>query len=553
MELIEKLIQSKDPNALEDAFALVRELEREDSYVGHEKFSENEKRFYDEGNFNKAHEYSKLIRSESAKLVREKGYEDMLDLNKRTLLFDAPWDFDCAFRYAEWNRPIDKRFYEPRRRQLLPIARALQRLEERKIHHLLVMMPPGTGKTTMALGFLVWTGMKHPEMANLGVSNNNGFLRGAYDEIDRMLDPRGEYLWSEIFPDVFVSGTYAKDMRIDLVTRKRFQTFQFGSIETRLAGRFRATNILYCDDLVGNLEQAMNIDQMLKLWNTFATDVRQRGIGDFAELIIQTPWSLHDPIDKLEQMLEGSEDAEIIKCPALDENDESNFDYPYGLGYTTEQFHAQRELMDDVSWKSIYMMTPIEREGQLYDPDSLKRYFELPEREPDVIFAVCDTKETGPDYCAMPIVYKYGEEYYIDKFLCDNGNPDLIEARIAQMFVDYKVKIARFESNRGGTLFAKDVQDLVKQKGGQTKISTKWNQTNKETRILTRAAWVKEHCVFKDPDMYDKEYRTAMDMLCSYNMTGKNKHDDVPDVLADLADYVENMGVATVTVGKRLF
>lgn len=889
MELIEKLIQSKDPNALEDAFALVRELERQGSYVGHEKFSENEKRFYDEGNFNKAHEYSKLIRSESAKLVRERGYEDMLDLNKRTLLFDAPWDFDCAFRYAEWNRPIDKRFYEPRRRQLLPIARALQRLEERKIHHLLVMMPPGTGKalandtpiltrngwkkhgdlcvgdeviglngefkkviavhpkcmldreieftngerivcherhewlffdrgrktlrlketkviekrrleyggqqghrghryvlqlpsrpvingerkqlpldpytlgvwlgdganrnpviccaekdlsvierivsngmpirwqtvhkttgvlyfnfdmraelqsmgmchsrkirpkripeeyltasveqrldllsglidtdgtlsgskykfttseeslrdsfldllstfgwracvtryepktsssgikakkphyaisftpnlfvpcelerkrnkephnqraiafksiktvepqegncitvegdgmylagrsmlpthnTTMALGFLVWTGMKHPEMANLGVSNNNGFLRGAYDEIDRMLDPRGEYLWSEIFPDVFVSGTYAKDMRIDLVTRKRFQTFQFGSIETRLAGRFRATNILYCDDLVGNLEQAMNIDQMLKLWNTFATDVRQRGIGDFAELIIQTPWSLHDPIDKLEQMLEGSEDAEIIKCPALDENDESNFDYPYGLGYTTEQFHAQRELMDDVSWKSIYMMTPIEREGQLYDPDSLKRYFELPEKEPDVIFAVCDTKETGPDYCAMPIVYKYGEEYYIDKFLCDNGNPDLIEARIAQMFVDYKVKIARFESNRGGTLFAKDVQDLVKQKGGQTKISTKWNQTNKETRILTRAAWVKEHCVFKDPDVYDKEYRTAMDILCSYNMTGKNKHDDVPDVLADLADYVENMGVATVTVGKRLF
>ena len=553
MELIEKLIKRGEPTALEDAFALTRELELKGSYIGNEKNLTGEKRFYDEDNFELAHAYSRKIRSATARMVREKGYEDMLDLNKRTLLFDAPWDFDCAFRYAEWDRPIHKRFYEPRRKQLLPAARALQRLEERKIHHLLMMMPPGTGKTTLALGFLVWSGMRNPEMSNLGVSNNNAFLRGAYDEVDRMLDPKGEYLWSEIFPEVFISGTLAKDMRIDLVTRKRFQTFQFGSIETRLAGRFRATNILYCDDLVGNLEQAMNIDQMLKLWNTFTTDVRQRGIGDFAELIIQTPWSLHDPIDKLEVLLEGDPDAEIIKFPALNEDDKSNFDYPYGLGYTTEQFHAQRELMDTISWNSLYMMEPAEREGQLYDPESLKRYFELPDKEPDVIFAVCDTKETGPDYCAMPIVYKYGDEYFIDTFVCDNGNPDLIEARIAQIFVDKKVKIARFESNRGGTLFAKDVQNLVKEKGGQTKISTKWNQANKETRILTRAAWVKEHCVFKDPSIYDKEYRTAMDMLCSYNMAGKNKHDDVPDVLADLADYVENMGVATVTVSKRFF
>jgi predicted phage terminase large subunit-like protein len=252
-------------------------------------------------------------------------------------------------------------------------------------------------------------------------------------------------------------------------------------------------------------------------------------------------------------MFEDDEDTEIIKFPALDENDESNFDYPYGLGYTTKQFHDQREIMDDASWRALYMCQPIEREGQLYDPEGLKRYFSLPDREPDVVFAVCDTKETGPDYCAMPIVMKYGEEYYIDTWLCDNGNPDILEHRIAQMFVDKKVKLARFESNRGGTLFAKDVQDIVREKGGSTKITTKWNQTNKETRILTRAPWVKEHCVFRDESIYDKEYRTAMDMLCQYNMAGKNKHDDVPDVLADLADYVEGMGVASVTVGRRMF
>ena len=552
MELIEKLISMGEGDALNDAFELTRELEEKGSFIGTD-FSGREKRHYDEENFTKAHEYSREIRSASAKLIRDFGDEDMVLLNKRTLLFDAPHNFDCAFRYAEWNRPVSKRFYEPRRKQLKRAADAMQRLEERKIHRLLLMCPPGVGKTTLALGFMVWSGMRNYDLSILGVSHNNAFLRGAYDEMLRFLDPNGEYLWSEIFPDVFISNTLAKDMRIDLVTQKRFQTFELSSVGSGNAGKVRATNLLYCDDLVDGLESAMSIDRMDKLWGLYNTDARQRMLGDCAELIIQTPWSLHDPIDRLESMFENDPDTEVIKFPALDENDESNFDYPYGLGYTTKQFHDQREIMDDVSWRALYMCQPIEREGQLYDPESLKRYYELPDREPDVIFAVCDTKEQGPDYCAMPIVYKYGDEYYIDKFICDNGNPDIIEERITQTLVERGVKLARFESNRGGTLFATDVQKKVKAKGGITKITTKWNQTNKDTRIITRAGWVKEHCVFKDESIYDKEYRTAMDMLCQYNMAGKNKHDDVPDVMADLADYVENMGVASVSVAKRFF
>ena len=539
-------------DALNDAFELTRELEEKGSFIGTD-FSGREKRHYDEENFTKAHEYSREIRSASAKLIRDFGDEDMLLLNKRTLLFDAPHNFDCAFRYAEWNRPVSKSFYEPRRKQLKRAADAMQRLEERKIHRLLLMCPPGIGKSTLAIGFMVWSGMRNYDLSILGVSHNNAFLRGVYDEMLRFLDPNGEYLWSEIFPDVFISNTLAKDMRIDLVTQKRFQTFELSSVGSGNAGKVRATNLLYCDDLVDGLESAMSIDRMDKLWGLYNTDARQRMLGDCGELIIQTPWSLHDPIDRLESMFENDPDTEVIKFPALDENDESNFDYPYGLGYTTKQFHDQREIMDDVSWRALYMCQPIEREGQLYDPESLKRYYELPDREPDVIFAVCDTKEQGPDYCAMPIVYKYGDEYYIDKFICDNGNPDIIEERITQTLVERGVKLARFESNRGGTLFATDVQKKVKAKGGITKITTKWNQTNKDTRIITRAGWVKEHCVFKDESIYDKEYRTAMDMLCQYNMAGKNKHDDVPDVMADLADYVENMGVASVSVAKRFF
>lgn len=555
MELIAKLIERGGKEELEDAFELTRELEQEGSYLGGKMGSKDPQRFFDEDNFKKAHGFSKGIRAAAARYVKNYGDEDVLRLYERTLLFDAPYDFDCAYRYAEWDRPKEKRFYEPRRKQLLPAAQAMQRLEERKIHRLLLMMPPGVGKSTLAIGFMVWTGLRNPEMPMLGVSHNNAFLRGVYDEILRMLDTDGEYRWRDIFPTVTITNTMAKDMRIDLNTNKRFQTFQLSSLGSGNAGKVRARNLLYADDMVDGIESAMSIDRMDKLWSLYNTDARQRMIGDCAELIIQTPWSLHDPIDRLAVMFEDDPDTEIIKFPALDEDDESNFDYPYGLGYTTEQFHLQRDIMDDMSWNALYMCRPVEREGQLYPSEELQRYFELPDKEPDVVLAVCDTKETGSDYCAMPIVYKYGEQYFIEKWICDNGNPDVIEERIARVLVDHHVKVARFESNRGGTLFAKDVQDKVKAMGGQTKIATKWNQTNKITRIITRSAWIKSHCLFKDESYYikDKEYRTAMEQLCTFNRAGKNKHDDVPDVLADLADYVEGMGVAQVTVGRRFF
>ena len=59
------------------------------------------------------------------------------------------------------------------------------------------------------------------------------------------------------------------------------------------------------------------------------------------------------------------------------------------------------------------MNEPIEREGQLYNGDELRRYFELPDREPDAILSICDTKDRGTDYAFMPVAYQYGQDMSI--------------------------------------------------------------------------------------------------------------------------------------------
>lgn len=238
----------------------------------------------------------------------------------------------------------------------------------------------------------------------------------------------------------------------------------------------------------------------------------------------------------------------------MDENDESNFDYAYGVGFSTDFFRKQRAIMDDISWKALYENSPVERFGLLYEREELRRYFELPDEEPDAIIAVCDTKDRGTDYCAMPIAYQYGDNYYIEDFVCDNSSPEIVETKLVNKLLKHKVQAARFESNSAGGRVAADVQKRVKEKGGRTKITTKYSTQNKETRIIIAAGFAKEHFLFKDESAYkdDKEYRLAMNMLCSYTMMGKNKTDDLVDSIAMLVDFTESFR-QQVTVFQRPF
>lgn len=512
-------------------------------------------RLYESENFEEAHSVNKEVRRLSAKYAKEQNSFKMFDLNKRSLLFDAPYDFDAAIRYAEWDREPKKKFYMPRRKQLLPVVKAMQRLSERKIRILGVMAPPGVGKTTIELMFMVMEGLKNPDLSILMGSHSNSFLRGAYEEVGRMLDPKGEYLWKDIFPSAQVCKTNAQDMRIDLGKRKRFETFEFSSIGSGNAGKVRASNLLVADDLVPDIESAMSKERMDKLWQQYYTDLMQRMIGDCVQLLVQTPWTLHDPIDRLE--LAHAEDplAEFIHLPALDENDESNFDYPYGLGFTTAFYHNQRDVMDDASWRALYMTQPIEREGQLYNEDELRRYFELPDGKPDAILFVCDTKDKGTDYCVMPICYQYGNDFYCEDVVCDNSNPEVVEARLVSKLLQHKAQMGQFESNSAGGKVAEKVQKEVKEAGGIAKITTKYTTQQKETKIIVNSPWVKDHVLFKDNSVIKKgkEYRRMLNFLCGYTMAGKNKHDDVPDALAMFAEYVQQLEGNKVEVFRRPF
>ena len=505
-----------------------------------------------------AAEYLENLSDWIAKIIP--GIKDIGNMRKmfalhRDVVFAGAQDsFHCCLWAVEWNRDPEKKFYVPRMGVLREVVQALQDLEDGKLDLAAISLPPGAGKTTLAIFYLTWIAGRHPEEPTLTGSHSNSFVRGVYDECLRIFDPNGEYLWHEVFPTVQVVNTNAKDCRIDLGKRKRFETLEFTSIGTGNAGLYRAMHLLYCDDLVSGIEVALNKERLDKLWETYTTDLRQRKIGDHCgELHIATRWSVHDVIGRLEAMYGDSPRARFIVIPAMDENDESNFDYAYGVGFNTQFYRQQRDIMDDASWRALYMNQPIERDGLLFQEDELRRYFELPSGDPDGIIGVCDTKDKGTDYAVLPVAYVYGQDYYIDDCICDNGLPEVVDARLAEILVRNTVKMARFESNSAGGRVAEKVQQMVKDKGGITHITTKYTTANKETKIIVNSAWVKQHCLFKDSTTYKRnsEYGKFISMLCSYTMAGKNKNDDVPDAMAMLAEYAQSLTASKVEVFQR--
>ena len=476
----------------------------------------------------------------------------------QSLLLDSHVDFDAYCQYIERDREPRKRFYLPRRKALKKVADDLQKLANHELDLLAISLPPGVGKSTLAIFFLTWLGGLNPDKSNLTYSHDSGIVRGFYDEVLRIIGKDSEYRYRDVFPETEspLVGTNAKELRIDLGKSKRFETFQFSSVGSGNAGKYRASGLLYCDDLCSGIEEALSKERMDKLWRIYSTDLRQRTSGSPPELHIATRWSVWDVIGRLQQnnMDHPNDREKFIAIPALDENDESNFDYPMVEDrFTTKRYHDLRDTMDDTDWRALFMNEPIEREGQLYNADELRRFFELPDKRPDGIVAVCDTKDKGSDYAFLPVMALYGNDCYIVDCVCDNGDPGIVEERLAQILVKYKVQMAQFESNSAGGKIAEKVQARVKELGGKTKITTRFTSENKETKIIVNAPQVKQRFLFLDSTKYrpNSDYGRMMSMLTTYTMMGRNKHDDVPDGLAMGVLYLENIGSMQVKLIDR--
>lgn len=476
---------------------------------------------------------------------------EILDKYYGILLLEAQNKvLDSAFQYLEKKREPKERFYMPRRKQFLKIGltQALQGMIDDKYDILCVSLVPGAGKTTVEKMFHALVAGWFPRDFSLFYSHSVDITRMYYDGVYDIVTNTEEYTWNEIFPDLSVTSTNAKMEQFNVGKYKSFPSVQCTSVGSKNAGKVRASKFLLVDDMIGGIEEAMSPITLDKLWDKYAVDARQRKIQDTdgkncKEIHIATRWSVHDVIGRIQNMYEGNPRVKVIAVPDVDPvTGESNFEYEFS-GFTKEFFADQQLLMDDISYRCLYKQEPIEREGLLFPEDKIRRYLNLPHGEPEIVTGQCDTKGKGTDYFVLPVLQKYGEDYYCVDCVCDNtADYEMQYENAANVLTNNKVQECEFERNAGGDRVAMEVNKRVEAKGWICNITDTPTETNKEARIFQCSNWILQHVIFKDPSSYkpNEPYGVMMSLLKRYSVSGKKQLDDVPDVFSNFALRVTN-------------
>lgn len=529
-----------DPSALNDYFEICRLLEPE--------------------NFTEAHQRNKEIRRLSGKYAVEQGSARMLEINKRALLFDAPFDFDAYLRYIEWDRPADKRFYLPRRHYLKKYVDAYQEVLDGKLDFLSISMPKRGGKSQLGINFVNMLSGKRPDRATLMEGTGDDLVTSFYKGCLEYLQPQSEYLFYDVFPNSKLVQTNADNKTINLENKSRFPTIMCRSIDARQVGLSEATNLLYLDDCVEGYIEAQNRNRLDEKWRVISGDIIGRAIEGTPIVICGTRYSIYDPIGRLqEEMRKQGKRMKVIETPALDPvTDESNFEYERDgqKVFTTKYFRDQRDMLSPEQFESEFQQSPFEAKGLLFPENELNRYFELPvDRDPDAVIAVCDTAEGGGDSVMLPIAYIYGEDVFIEDVVFDNSTPEHTKPQCAKKLVDHKASVVTFESNNAGSYYARDVEELVKKQGGKISIRSKRTISNKQTRIEMASDGIIKHFYFKDKSLYkpQSQYGLMMRELVTYTRTGKVPHDDSPDGLSLLENEIRSLVGSKVEVFQRPF
>lgn len=479
-------------------------------------------------------------------VFNSKSSFDLLDKYYDVLLLEAQNRIvDSYFQYIERKREPKDRFYMPRRKQLVKIGLidALQGMIDDKYDILCVSLVPGAGKSTIEKFFHSAVAGWFPKDYSLFYSHSGDITRMYYDGVFDIVTNDDDYAWHDIFPNLSVTSTNAKLEQFNIGKYKSFPSVQCTSVGSKNAGKVRASKFLLVDDMIGGIEEALNPTTLDKLWDKYAIDARQRKTQDTdgkpcKEIHIATRWSVHDVIGRIKNMYAGNPRVKIIAVPDIDPvTGESNFDYEYG-GFTKEFFADQQLLMDEISYKCLYKQEPVEREGLLFPDDKIRRYLNLPHGEPEIITAQCDTKGKGTDYFVMPILQKYGEDYYCVDCVCDNAaDYEMQYENASNTLVNNQVQECEFERNAGGDRVAMEVNKRVENKGWICNITDTPTETNKEARIFQCSNWILQHVIFKDQSLYkpNEPYGVMMSLLKRYSVSGKKQLDDVPDVFSNFA------------------
>ena len=167
------------------------------------------------------------------------------DLMFRSLLFGAQHFFDDYLQAVEYGKPLDKKFYQPRRHYLRRYVDAYQEILDGKLDFLSISMPKRAGKSQLGINFTNMLSGKYPDRATLMEGTGDDLVKSFYLGCLEYLTLPSDYHFYDIFPESKLVQTNADTKIINLLHKSRFPTVMCRSIDARQVGLSEATNLLY--------------------------------------------------------------------------------------------------------------------------------------------------------------------------------------------------------------------------------------------------------------------------------------------------------------------
>lgn len=498
---------------------------------------------------------------ELERYAQDNGEEyELLDKYYELLKLESYDLFESFLYYMERNRHWKKRFYQPRAKTLHIVTEDLQYLEDNPIKFQGVSLPSRVGKSTEGIFFLGWIAMKRPN-SHSAMGGHSGILaKGFYKELLNILTG-AEYCFQELFfywwPEYkdkpFPTDKSSEDFTITIGDPDRFATITCRGIDGTWTGAVDVSKdgYLYIDDLVRDREHSLSPQRMENTFQEYLNKMVDRKNDGAKELMVGTLWNVLDPLERIRVKYEGVEEYRFRKIPALNDNDESNFDYDIN-GFSTQYYRDMREKLDTAEWMAKFQQMPFVREGLLF-PANECRYFDgtLPDEECKT-WAVCDPAFGGADSLSMPVVKDYGDkDKRIVAWVHKKGTQAVTVPKIVDAIEKFYITELHIEQNSGGKLLTDSIKaEMERRDVRHCRVVPYYASTRmpKAEKIKGYSDWVKENLLFLMPNSAyeelsdgffrykrDEDYQAAMNELHMYTSEGKNAHDDSPDALSQIA------------------
>lgn len=503
----------------------------------------------------------------------------LIDKWYKTLKTESYYDFESFMFYMERKRHYSKRFYFPRRHTLKIVVNDLQDLENRIIKFYGLSMPSRVGKSTICIFFLAWVSLRRPN-SHSAMGGHSGILaKGFYKELMNLFTTE-EYTFSELFyfwnPEYankpLVTDKSADEFTITLGNPDRFATVTCRGIDGTWTGAVDVSKdgYLYVDDLVRDREHSLSPMRMENTYQEYLNKMVDRKNDGARELMVGTLWNVLDPLERMRKQYENDSQYRFRRIPALNENDESNFDYEIN-GFSTAYYRDMREKLDKAEWMAKFMQKPYVREGLLF-PDNELRFFngdfddELENKERKVI-ALCDPAFGGADNLSMPVCADFGgKQKYIIDWVYKKGTQAVTVPLVVAAIKKHYITELHIEQNAGGKLITDSIKaEMKKQNVYFCRIIPYYANTKlpKEEKIKGYSDRVKETFIFLMSRQYlaiddrptyirTQMYQDAMDEFTMYTSEGKNPHDDASDSITQLAIVIDKKATQTVIMSSPI-